>query len=190
MNTDDLRECKELLEYIITYSPDDTAPDKAFDIAEIAALTAQHRYDDLAPVFALLDSYDELAQQVKKLETVIAAQTFLNDTEELEQVIADHEKRITNQATDQIAYLGRFNKLEHQLAEFLVLDEDGKVCHVELVYLDHASDTHTTAIGKANPLEHTCEGCGLPEDGIKVRNVTIRQSGLRLCTDCAYPKPS
>ncbi len=32
----------------------------------------------------------------------------------------------------------------------------------------------------------TCDGCGLPEDGLRVRNVIVRpSSGLRLCADCA-----
>ena len=32
--------------------------------------------------------------------------------------------------------------------------------------------------------EHVCEGCGLPEDGLRVRNVCGR-NGQRLCADCA-----
>ena len=34
--------------------------------------------------------------------------------------------------------------------------------------------------------EHTCEGCRLPEDGLRTRHVTAaRQSGKSLCADCA-----
>lgn len=68
MNINDLREAKEQLERAIEYVPSDNAPIRAFEIAEMAALTAQHRYDDLAPVFALMDAIDGLTARIKSLE--------------------------------------------------------------------------------------------------------------------------
>lgn len=53
---------------------------------------------------------------------------------------------------------------------------------------DNLKTDATWTVGKIKALErvHTCEGCGLPEDGLKVRNITVRpSSGLRLCADCA-----
>ena len=38
---------------------------------------------------------------------------------------------------------------------------------------------------QARPAEHICQGCNLPEDGLRVRNVTVRSCGARLCVDCA-----
>jgi len=33
-----------------------------------------------------------------------------------------------------------------------------------------------------------CEGCHLPEDGLRVRNVAMRKNGEGLCADCAQIK--
>lgn len=36
-----------------------------------------------------------------------------------------------------------------------------------------------------SPLTTICQGCGLPENGVEVRNVTMRPSGALMCADCA-----
>ena len=74
MNINDLREAKQKLEQAISYAPPEGATIRVFEIAELAGMTAQHRYDDLAPVFALMDAIDDLARRVDDLWDAIEAQ--------------------------------------------------------------------------------------------------------------------
>ena len=39
--------------------------------------------------------------------------------------------------------------------------------------------------GEDNVPMNVCESCGLPEDGLRVRNVARRSNGKLLCADCA-----
>ena len=80
MTIDELRETKKQLEQAMNYCPPDGATIRVFEIAENAGLLAQCRYDDLAPVFCLLNAFDDLACRVDDAwDTIEAMGNTINE---------------------------------------------------------------------------------------------------------------
>lgn len=68
MNIEELRRLKDSLEHRINYCPPDSAPLSAFTGTERSAQAAGDQYDELAPVFALLEELHRLEKRVARLE--------------------------------------------------------------------------------------------------------------------------
>jgi len=64
MNINELRELKVTLERRMKYCPPDDASPRVFEVAERLAISAAKQYDEMAPVFALLDAVDGLAARL------------------------------------------------------------------------------------------------------------------------------
>ena len=69
MDIQQLRDHRELLQYLANYCPPGKAHSKVFGRAEDTAIRADAKLHELAPAFALLDAIDGMAARLEQLET-------------------------------------------------------------------------------------------------------------------------
>ncbi len=122
------------------------------------------------------DTHNKEAAAVMRLNNALAERV-----EELKRLAGFRDKLIEKQhgmLAEQDAHIGALDGRE--------LEVSAKELASRVADFEQRPAWERDDADDVDPNACACEGCGLPEDGLKVRNVTVRpSSGLRLCADCA-----